>query len=211
MAGAEARLDEAGVALWLTEWKVEIPVAWTPRRVLALVGGERAGRLDFLVHPDGQAVSVWAVEVEHRFQRRNVGAVMTDALCAAHPTAWIDHGGREADGVRWWDRYTDPAQSDQDPATWMPMPAVHCRYLGEWVATKHRWGLAVDPAEREALLRYAADCPHARISLTGRRCSPGSVIKTCSTSTNWALLGRTTSPTSVRSMPWSASARWMRW
>ncbi|MFB7260675.1 HNH endonuclease family protein [Streptomyces nojiriensis] len=55
-------------------------------------------------------------------------------------------------------------KSDQDPATWMPMPAVHCRYLGEWVATKHRWGLAVDPAEREALLRYAADCPNARIT-----------------------------------------------
>ncbi|WP_371591678.1 GmrSD restriction endonuclease domain-containing protein [Streptomyces virginiae] len=55
-------------------------------------------------------------------------------------------------------------KSDQDPTTWMPMPAVHCRYLGEWVATKHRWGLAVDPAEREALLRYAADCPNARIT-----------------------------------------------
>ncbi|MET9692547.1 hypothetical protein ABZY81_29425 [Streptomyces sp. NPDC006514] len=48
----------------------------------------------------------------------------------------------------------------------MPMPAVHCRYLGEWVATKHRRGLAIDPAEREALLHYAADCPnpHARIT-----------------------------------------------
>ncbi|WP_319731909.1 HNH endonuclease family protein [Streptomyces sp. MB09-01] len=55
-------------------------------------------------------------------------------------------------------------KSDQDPATWMPMAQVHCRYLGEWVATKHRWALAVDPAEREALLRYAADCPNARIT-----------------------------------------------
>lgn len=55
-------------------------------------------------------------------------------------------------------------KSDQDPATWMPMPSVHCRYLGEWVATKQRWGLAVDPAERKALLRYAADCPNARIT-----------------------------------------------
>ncbi|MER7763807.1 HNH endonuclease family protein [Streptomyces sp. NPDC097619] len=55
-------------------------------------------------------------------------------------------------------------KADQDPATWMPMPAVHCRYLGEWVATKHRWGLAVDTVEREALLRYAADCPNARLT-----------------------------------------------
>ncbi|MFD6181991.1 hypothetical protein [Streptomyces goshikiensis] len=46
----------------------------------------------------------------------------------------------------------------------MPMASVHCRYLGEWVGTKHRWGLAVDQAEREALLRYAASCPNARIT-----------------------------------------------
>ncbi|MGW3061571.1 hypothetical protein ACWC98_37495 [Streptomyces goshikiensis] len=45
----------------------------------------------------------------------------------------------------------------------MPMASVHCRYLGEWIATKHRWGLAVDRAEGEALLRYAVDCPNARI------------------------------------------------
>ncbi|MFF9978243.1 hypothetical protein [Streptomyces erythrochromogenes] len=48
----------------------------------------------------------------------------------------------------------------------MPMrcPPVHCRHLGERVATKHRWSLAVDPAEREALPPYAADCPNARIT-----------------------------------------------
>ncbi|MGW5852725.1 HNH endonuclease family protein [Streptomyces sp. NPDC055254] len=55
-------------------------------------------------------------------------------------------------------------KSDQDPATWMPAPAVHCRYIGEWVATKHRWGLAVDQAEREALLTYAANCPNANLA-----------------------------------------------
>ncbi|MFJ3705921.1 MULTISPECIES: hypothetical protein [Streptomyces] len=52
-------------------------------------------------------------------------------------------------------------KSDQDPATWMPAPTVYCRYIGELVATKHRWGLAVDQAERETLLMYAADCPNA--------------------------------------------------
>ncbi|MFE2165867.1 hypothetical protein ACFXB3_12465 [Streptomyces sp. NPDC059447] len=44
---------------------------------------------------------------------------------------------------------------------WMPAPAVHCRYLGGWVATKHRRWPAVDQAERKPLLRYAADCPNA--------------------------------------------------
>ncbi|MER5757706.1 hypothetical protein [Streptomyces sp. NPDC002082] len=36
--------------------------------------------------------------------------------------------------------------------------------MGEWVATKHRWSLAVDQAEREALLRYAVDCPNATLA-----------------------------------------------
>lgn len=54
-------------------------------------------------------------------------------------------------------------KSDQDPATWMPAPQVHCRYIGEWAATEHRWGLAVDQAEREALLTYAAGCPAANL------------------------------------------------
>ncbi|MER6318831.1 hypothetical protein ABT237_34490 [Streptomyces sp. NPDC001581] len=47
----------------------------------------------------------------------------------------------------------------------MPAPAVHCRYIGEWVATKHRWSLAVDQAEREALLQHAAGCPNANLAV----------------------------------------------
>lgn len=29
-------------------------------------------------------------------------------------------------------------KSDQDPATWMPAPAMRCRYIGEWAAAMHR-------------------------------------------------------------------------
>ncbi|MER5763883.1 hypothetical protein [Streptomyces sp. NPDC002082] len=42
---------------------------------------------------------------------------------------------------------------DQDPATCMPAPAMHYRYIGAWVAIKHWWALSVDQAEHEALLR----------------------------------------------------------
>ncbi|MFF3958490.1 hypothetical protein ACFYY1_35535 [Streptomyces sp. NPDC001890] len=122
MAGAEAQLDESGLSLWLTDWKVQSPGAWTPRRVLALVGGEQAGRLEFLVHPDRQAVSVWGLEVEPEFQGRNLASVMMDALYAAYPAAWIDHGRRTPEGVRWWDRYADPAPErnihNQSPDQW---------------------------------------------------------------------------------------------
>ncbi|MFJ3787024.1 HNH endonuclease family protein [Streptomyces sp. NPDC090093] len=54
---------------------------------------------------------------------------------------------------------TNRSKADQDPATWMPpLPDAHCRYIGEWTATKLRWGLAVDPAESEALKVYAEAC-----------------------------------------------------
>ncbi|MFD7861620.1 hypothetical protein [Streptomyces sp. NPDC059783] len=122
MAGAEARLDDAGTALWLTDWRIDAVPGWVPRRVLALVGGVQAGRLDFVVHPDGQALSVWMLEVEPGFQRRNLASVMMDALYSAHPTAWIDHGGRTEDGARWWDRYAEPA----------PERNIHNRPPEEW-------------------------------------------------------------------------------
>ncbi|MFD4867359.1 hypothetical protein [Streptomyces sp. NPDC058412] len=42
---------------------------------------------------------------------------------------------------------------------------MHCLYIGEWVATKHQWSLAVDQAEREALLQHAAGCPNANLAV----------------------------------------------
>ena len=45
------------------------------------------------------------------------------------------------------------AKSDRDPAQWLPRKAAQCRYVKEWVAVKHRWKLAVDKAERRALLK----------------------------------------------------------
>ncbi|MFJ5879128.1 hypothetical protein ACIQD1_30930 [Streptomyces sp. NPDC093088] len=39
-----------------------------------------------------------------------------------------------------------------------PLPDVHCRYIGEWTATKLRWNLAVDQTESEALEVYAETC-----------------------------------------------------
>lgn len=53
-------------------------------------------------------------------------------------------------------------KSDQDPATWMPAAAVHCRYIGEWVATKHRWGLAVDQAAAAVRSRLSECQPRFR-------------------------------------------------
>ncbi|MGI8876115.1 MAG: HNH endonuclease family protein [Egibacteraceae bacterium] len=57
------------------------------------------------------------------------------------------------------------SKSDQDPAEWLPEQGT-CRYVAEWAAVKARWSLSVDPAERDALLAQAADCPPASIDVT---------------------------------------------
>ncbi|MFG3633240.1 HNH endonuclease family protein [Streptomyces huasconensis] len=51
------------------------------------------------------------------------------------------------------------SKADQDPAEWQPLLAdARCTYTTHWVATKLRWGLSVDTAERKALRELAAGC-----------------------------------------------------
>jgi hypothetical protein len=51
---------------------------------------------------------------------------------------------------------TNRLKADQDPAGWLPPASDQfCRYIGEWIGTKLRWGLAVDTAELEALKTFA--------------------------------------------------------
>ncbi|MFF4457253.1 HNH endonuclease family protein [Streptomyces goshikiensis] len=52
------------------------------------------------------------------------------------------------------------SKTDKDPAEWLPSAgSYHCTYAATWVGTKLRWDLAVDEAERQALLGLAEDCP----------------------------------------------------
>ncbi|MFK4868962.1 HNH endonuclease family protein [Streptomyces sp. CSMPJR101] len=54
---------------------------------------------------------------------------------------------------------TNRSKADQDPAEWLPPAAgAYCTYLVDWVATKLRWQLTVDEAEREALGALAGQC-----------------------------------------------------
>ena len=59
------------------------------------------------------------------------------------------------------------SKGDQDPGTWMPPYAsARCRYVNEWVATKIRWRLTVDSAEKSALTSWANSCPNSTIAVT---------------------------------------------
>lgn len=47
-------------------------------------------------------------------------------------------------------------KAGRDPAEWVPADAAqYCRYVGEWVSTKLRWGLSADKDEVEALKLFA--------------------------------------------------------
>ncbi|WP_240958439.1 HNH endonuclease family protein [Streptomyces chilikensis] len=58
------------------------------------------------------------------------------------------------------------SKSDQDPAEWLPpATAYRCVYASAWVIVKTRWGLSVDPAEKEALEGILAGCPDEEIEV----------------------------------------------
>jgi uncharacterized protein DUF1524 len=55
---------------------------------------------------------------------------------------------------------SNQAKSDNDPADWLPpLASAECPFLADYLATKVRWNLAVDPRERDALAGEIADCP----------------------------------------------------
>ncbi|MEE1737050.1 GNAT family N-acetyltransferase [Streptomyces sp. BE147] len=138
---AQARLPPAGLSLWKTSYKYDLGNSWTGQRLVALVGGAMAGHLDFFVHPDGGAVSVFLLSVSPGHRKHGFASVLMDALYASYPTAWIDHGTRlEPDGILWWDRYNEPA----------PERNVHNRPPQEWASYFDARHIFADKAENAA-------------------------------------------------------------
>ncbi|GAA1586015.1 hypothetical protein GCM10009731_44870 [Streptomyces globosus] len=91
----------------------------------------------------------------------------TDRLSADRsPRAYADNQGQPASLVAVTAR-SNRSRADQDPADWLP-PSVDalCRYGAEWTATKLRWSLAVDEAERDRLLDIAGGCSGTDVGFT---------------------------------------------
>lgn len=61
---------------------------------------------------------------------------------------------------------TNQSKSDDDPSEWLPPRAADtCRFVGDWLAVKVRWGLSVDPVEHDALSELlAGECAGLRIA-----------------------------------------------
>ena len=138
MPAGESGLPDEGLSLWLRDWKAPVAgMPWAGRRLIACVDRSVAGHLDFHIHPDGQAVKVWMLRVSPAFKRRGMASLLMDALYAAHPTAWINHGVRTPDGTLWWNGYREPA----------PRRNVHNRPPGEWASYFDAVEVASEKAE----------------------------------------------------------------
>jgi len=51
-------------------------------------------------------------------------------------------------------------KSDSDPSDWLPTQNG-CTYLVYYISTKYRWGLSVDPAEKQSIEQGLNACPAA--------------------------------------------------
>jgi uncharacterized protein DUF1524 len=57
---------------------------------------------------------------------------------------------------------TNQRKGDGDAATWLPpRKAGRCAYVARQIAVKHRYGLSVTAAERDAMVRVLTTCPTA--------------------------------------------------
>ncbi|CAL9627077.1 HNH endonuclease family protein [Streptomyces sp. enrichment culture] len=113
----------------------------------------------WLSYYDGQAVTDPAkLDIDHMVPLAEAWDSGASAWTAARREAYANDQDAAASLVAVTAR-TNRQKADQDPAAWMPpSPDAHCRYIGEWTATKLRWGLAADQAEADALAVYAEAC-----------------------------------------------------
>jgi hypothetical protein len=63
---------------------------------------------------------------------------------------------------------TNLRKGDGDAATWLPpRKAFRCAYVARQVAVKHRYGLSVTTAERDAMVRVLTTCPGQPLPKSG--------------------------------------------
>ncbi|MFF9472672.1 HNH endonuclease [Streptomyces roseolus] len=101
---------------------------------------------------DGQSVTdASLLRVDHLVPLEEAWASGASGWTAARRAAYANDQGAAATLVAVTARSLR-AKAGQDPAAWVPDDrAAYCRYVGEWVGTKLRWGLSVDKDEKEAL------------------------------------------------------------
>ncbi|MGN5392585.1 HNH endonuclease family protein [Streptomyces sp. JL7001] len=107
-----------------------------------------------------------ALDIDHMVPLAEAWDSGASAWTAARREAYANDQGQQASLVAVTAR-SNRSKADQDPAEWLPPSAdALCRYGAEWTATKLRWGLAVDEAEKDRLLDIAAGCGGTDVEFT---------------------------------------------
>ncbi|MGX2994831.1 HNH endonuclease [Streptomyces sp. JNUCC 64] len=105
---------------------------------------------------DGQTVNgTGALTVDHVVPLAEAWGSGASAWTAARREAYANDQGAPATLTVATTRAVRE-KADQDVADWLPLAGDdYCRYIGEWVSTKHRWSLSVDKDELETLKLFA--------------------------------------------------------
>lgn len=77
--------------------------------LIGALNGQQVGKITFSKSDDGKAVHVHKMHVNEEGRGKGVASAMMDRLYSEHPDAWIDHGSRTHQGLKWWAQYNDPA------------------------------------------------------------------------------------------------------
>ncbi|MFC9816117.1 HNH endonuclease family protein [Streptomyces virginiae] len=107
-----------------------------------------------------------ALDIDHMVPLAEAWDSGASSWTAQRREAYANDQGQPASLVAVTAR-SNRSKADQDPAEWLPPSAdALCRYGAEWSATKLRWGLAVDEAERDRLFDIAAGCGGTDVEFT---------------------------------------------
>ncbi|MCX5394055.1 HNH endonuclease [Streptomyces sp. NBC_00094] len=105
---------------------------------------------------DGQSVTdPAALRVDHLVALEEAWQSGASGWTAARREQYANDQGAAATLVAVTAR-SQKEKAGRDPAEWVPADSTrYCRYVGEWVSTKLRWGLSADKDEVEALKLFA--------------------------------------------------------
>ncbi|WP_405679957.1 HNH endonuclease family protein [Streptomyces xanthophaeus] len=117
-------------------------------------------------YDDQEVTPAGALDIDHMVPLAEAWDSGASSWTAQRREAYANDQGQASSLVAVTAR-SNRQKSDQDPAEWLPSSAeALCRYGAEWTATKLRWGLAVDVAERDRLLDIAAGCGGTDVEFT---------------------------------------------
>ncbi len=119
---------------------------------------------------DGQNVtSAGALDIDHMVPLAEAWGSGAKKWNSATRTAFANDTGYDGSLIA-VTASTNRSKSDRDPAEWLPPDTSYrCTYAKTWVATKWRWKLTVDTAEKRALTRILkTDCGSKHVILPAR-------------------------------------------